>query len=465
MKGANVNVGQKGLVGWWTEVRGSVFVDANGNGRRDPGEAGVPQFLLTFKERDNSMWDQGINSVTTDKNGDYVMREAYPVTKWSILEAFNTRYHTTGVTVQADNETSPTTYLGAAVDISVLPIIGLGGRVDWGVKPFAGSENGGIAGTVTYDTTRNELDPADAVTEPYQPGIPDLPVHLYYPLRDANGDLVQNEDGSVAVVKGADGNPLKVQDDYISETWEAPKDCVARDYKGNPLTTGKDQLALPPAGSHFQCVEAPMTGFQAVPSDTTPGNFGQTVNGNYAFADMNYDPDALAAEATRQGEALKNGDLNQAADGNTLTKLADAVPLPNGDDFVVKVDSVKDSTGKDIYKPTAEEDVNVFDGDVRMPQENYPLPASDVQPGAVTDPNPGQGGPISQTPGIVSACAGPNHDVHVTSQGFKDAAAARTRVRRGRSATPRSSRSVRTRRWHRTSTSSPTSLSPPTSGA
>ena len=140
-------------------------------------------------------------------------------------------------------------------------------------------------------------------------------MHLYYPLRDANGDLVQNEDGSVAVVKDADGNPLKVQDDYISETWEAPKDCVARDYKGDPLTTGKDQLALPPAGSHFQCVEAPMTGFQAVPSDTTPGNFGQTVNGNYAFADMNYDPDALAAEATRQGEALKNGDDTQGCRG------------------------------------------------------------------------------------------------------------------------------------------------------
>ena len=180
------------------------------------------------------MWDQGINSVTTDKNGNYDLREAYPVTKWSILEAFNTRYHTTGITVQADNETSPTTYLGAAVDLNVLPIIGLGGRVDWGVKPFSGRENGGIAGTVTYDTTRNELDPADAVTEPYQPGIPDMTVHLYYPLRDANGDLVTNADGSVAVVKDADGNPLKVQDDYTSETWEAPQGLHRAGLQGRP---------------------------------------------------------------------------------------------------------------------------------------------------------------------------------------------------------------------------------------
>ena len=419
VKGGDVNVGQKGLVGWWTEIRGSVFIDANGNGRRDPGEAGVPQFLLTFKERDNSQWDQGINAATTDKNGDYVIREAYPVTKWSILEAFNTRYHTTGISVQADNENAPTTYLGAAVDLNVLPIIGLGGRVDWGVKAYSGSENGGIAGTVTYDTTRNELDPADAVTEPYQPGIPGMTVHLFYPLRDANGDLVTNPDGSVAVVKDADGNPLKVQDDYTSETWEAPKGCTARDYKGNPLVTGREQLALPPAGNtQYQCVEAPMTGWQAIPADTTEGNFGQNVNGNYAFADMNFDPDALAAEATRQGEALKSGDATQGAAANSLQKLTDSVPLPNGDDFIVKVDSVKDLSGKDIYKPTREEDVNVFDGDVRMPQENYPLPASDVQPGSVNAPDPGQGGPISQTPGIVSGCAGANHTVHVTSPGL-----------------------------------------------
>ena len=50
---------------------------------------------------------------------------------------------------------------------------------------YRAPENGGIAGTVTYDTTRNELDPAYAVTEDYQPGIPGLTMHLYYPLQDA----------------------------------------------------------------------------------------------------------------------------------------------------------------------------------------------------------------------------------------------------------------------------------------
>ena len=91
----------------------------------------------------------------------------------------------------------PTTLLGAAVDLDVLPIIGLAGRIDWGVQPYHGAENGGIAGTVSYDTTRNELDPQFAVTEDYQPGIPGIEVDLYAVVRDDNaGDPVHEADGS-----------------------------------------------------------------------------------------------------------------------------------------------------------------------------------------------------------------------------------------------------------------------------
>ena len=116
-----------------------------------------------------------------------------------------------------------------------------------------------------------------------------------------------------------------------------------------------------------------MTGWQAVPSDKTPDNFGQTVNGNYAFADMNYDPDALAAEAPR-GSA--EGRRPRPADhGNPLTELR-CRPSRRARRLGRQGRSVKAPTGKAMYKPTTEEDINVFDGDVRMPQENYPLPAS-----------------------------------------------------------------------------------------
>lgn len=417
--GEAVDIGQKGLVGWYADIKGTVFIDTNGNGKRDPGETGVPKFAIGVKYRDNSLLDAGQNGVQTDNNGNYEVTEGYPISKWFILEAFNTRYKTTGITVQADNEPSPTTYKGAAVDVSVLPIIGLSGRVDWGVQPYSSNENGGIAGTVTYDTTRNELDPADSATEGYQPGIPGLKLHLYYPLKDpTTGDVLTNADGSARVLLDSNGDPLDVggrdaspDGTYTSETWDQPTGCTSRQYDGSPLT---DQAALPPFGNDsYLCVEAPMSGQQAVPSDKTAGAFGQTVNGNYAFASLAFDPATLKAEAATQAASATpvSGSLSPS------DALAPDASLPiTAEDFVVKVDIPKLSNGEPLYKPTQEEDVNVFDGDSRMPQENFPLPADTPEPaGAV---GAGAGDPVSQTAGIVSGCVGANHTVHVTDAGF-----------------------------------------------
>ncbi|MFC0006407.1 hypothetical protein [Micromonospora siamensis] len=404
--GRTVDVGAKPLVGWFTEITGTVFVDTNGNGRQDPGEKGVPRFPVVLKERDNSLMDQGTNSVVTDSAGHYAIKEAYPLTRWLVLEAFNTRYKTTGITFQAPNEPTPTTLLGAAVDVDVLPIIGLTGRVDWGVQPYRGAENGGIAGTVTYDTTRNELDPAYAVTEPYQPGIPGLKVHLYAVVRDADGEPVREADGSLR--KGPELN-----DAYTSETWQPGRGCTARMFDGRPLT---DQQALPEFGreANQMCVEAPMMGFQAAPTDNDPTNFGQTVNGNYAFADSKLN-------------LIPPGDPANPGPDDDLPLYA---PLPDGqtqplppDDYLVAVESPDNPVGGGaMYQPTREEDVNVFAGDGFLPQENFPPSADQAgdQP-APPDPQPDPGEPPSQGNGITSSCAGALHTVHVTDPGFRDA--------------------------------------------
>ena len=311
--GEVTDVGNKMLVGWFTHIHGNVFIDDNGNGKQDPGEKGVPQFGLTVRERDNSLMDQATNTVSTDNNGAYNIAETYPLGKWLVLEAFNTRYKTTGITYKGENETSATTQIGSLVDLDFLPIIGLGGEINWGVQPYNNGGNGGIVGTVTYDTTRNELDPADAATEPYQPGIPDIPVNLYLtmpctaePADQANEcrqghaivPLQVHDPGYVpdptdqtapafmliknpapdrgAFVKG----PL-VQD-TVSENWAPPRGCTARQYDGEELL---DQQALPRFGTeeNRMCVEAPMMGVATGPSDTEPNNAGQTVNGNYGF--------------------------------------------------------------------------------------------------------------------------------------------------------------------------------------
>lgn len=443
--GTVTDVGNKMIVGWFTHIYGTVFVDTNGNGKRDPGEAAVPQFPLTIRERDNSLMDQYTNTATTDHTGAYNIREAYPLSRWLVLEAFNTRYRTTGITYQGENEATATTRLGSLVDVNFLPIIGLGGRIDWGVQPYSGGSNGGIVGTVSYDTTRNELDPADAATESYQPGIPGVPVHLYVPqpctaapadqpnecrqghaivplqikdpgyIRDPNDPNAPTEKwiDNPDPHRGALRKGPEVQEAYTSETWQPPRGCTARQYNGQILT---DQQALPEFGTAADriCVAAPMMGVAIGPSDSTPGNASQTVNGNYGFA-------------TSKINLYPPGDTTHNPGG-----LEMYAPLPDGQqqdlpaqDYIVEVQIPTDPVdGKPMYKVTSEEDVNVFDGNTYLPQENYPpiTPAEANDPAGPPDKTPQPPSqPPSQQAGIISPCAGPLHTVNVTNPNFNAA--------------------------------------------
>ncbi|MFC6285365.1 SdrD B-like domain-containing protein [Nocardioides sp. GCM10027113] len=168
----NENMGNIPLNGWWTEYEGFVFNDTNRNGVRDAGENGIPNFTLTLRKQDNSLMDRGQNTAVTDANGHYYFESGYPLGAWNVMEAYSDSFYTTGITYQADNQNRATTIKGAGVDVSVMPIIGLGGRIDWGVHAYdptgnngTDPRNGGIVGTVSYDTTRNELDPQYAAAE------------------------------------------------------------------------------------------------------------------------------------------------------------------------------------------------------------------------------------------------------------------------------------------------------------
>ncbi|HEX3003696.1 MAG TPA: IPT/TIG domain-containing protein, partial [Angustibacter sp.] len=413
--GQTVDVGNKSLVGWFTHIYGTVFVDDNENGKRDPGEQGVPSFTLTLRERDNSLMDQYTNTVITDTVGNYSINEGYPLSKWLVLEGFNTRYQATGITYQAENDPKPTTLLGGAVDINVLNVIGLGGRVDWGVKPYVGGTNGGIVGTITYDTTRNELDPADAAAEAYQPGVPDVPVHLYAPVPcETTTPAEECRDGfQVDTATGALKKGPELQEAYTSETWQPPRGCTARMYNGQPLT---DQQALSQFGAsaNRKCIEAPMMGFQVGAEANGPDGFSQQVNGNYGFA-------------TSKLNLYPPGDPRNPAADHMLPLYANLADysLPEQDlrpqEYIVSVEIPQNPVGGGaMYKVTREEDVNVFDGDTYLPQENYPptvAQASDTPPGAgAGEPTPSQD--PSQTGGIVSGCVGPMHTVHVTNPNF-----------------------------------------------
>ena len=174
-----------------------------------------------------------------------------------------------------------------------------------------------------------------------------------------------------------------------------------------------DQRALPEFGEAADraCVEAPMMGVAINPSDTTPGEAGQKVNGNYGFG---------------------TSDVNQfpVGDPRNTHDLPLYAPLPDGEtqdlkagDYLVAVEIPDNPVGAHptpMYQVTSEEDVNVFDGDTYLPQENMSsitLAQADHTPAGLA-PVPTQ--PPSQGAGIVSECAGALHQVSVTNQAFLD---------------------------------------------
>jgi len=58
----------------------------------DEGEAGMANFTLTMRKRENSLMDRGATLVTTDGCGHYYMENAYPMTQWLVMEAYADLY-------------------------------------------------------------------------------------------------------------------------------------------------------------------------------------------------------------------------------------------------------------------------------------------------------------------------------------------------------------------------------------
>ena len=362
--GEVVDMGIMPLNGWWTFIDGYVFNDDNRNGVKDPGEAGVPNFTLTMRKRENSLMDRGSNVVTTDSTGYYKFESAYPMTQWLVEEAYSDSYYTTGVTYQTDNQPTPTTVLGAGVDVSQLPIIGLSSKLDWGVHAYDPTgvtggldpRNGGIVGTVSYDTTRNELDPRYAAVEDWQPGISGIPVELHKPIPcNTNPGTPCSTAAGPKYELAADGSYAqgKLVNTYVTETWgdSAPTGCVARDVDGNPLIAGADENVLPGGnveGNTAPCLEGPLMGNQF---QTGFSN----VDGNYGF-----------------GDACFNGTLDATDPANPICTGGTFDPLPAGD-YLVAVKMPNDTLGRPEYKVTREEDINIGNGDQFVPQ--VPPPA------------------------------------------------------------------------------------------
>ncbi|MCW2768130.1 MAG: pectin esterase [Nocardioides sp.] len=360
--GETVQMGTLPLNGWWTTYEGFVFNDTNRNGVKDSGEAGVPNFGLTLRRRENSLMDRGQTTVTTDSNGRYLFESAYPLGEWLVMEAYNDSFYTTGVTYQADNQPNPTTVKGAGVDVSVMPIIGLSGRMDWGVHAYdptgangVDPRNGGIVGSISYDTTRNELDPQYAASEDWQPGIADVPVELYATVPCGTTSAPCDADGRYELAADGAYAQGKLLNTYLSENWNRPTGCVARDVDGNPLVHGVDENVLAPnQGTAGECISSFLQSVQfgtyATDQGTPDANFGATVDGNYGFGDGCFDGTLDASDPA-----------NPVCNGGSFTALGAA-------GYLVKAAIPDDASGQQMYKVTGEEDINIGNGDQIIPQ-------------------------------------------------------------------------------------------------
>jgi hypothetical protein len=320
------DVGIRMLTGWFTEISGHVFNDTNENGRRDPGEPGISDYVVVLRDRDNSEIDRMSIAALSDANGFYELEKGYPMGWWMVLEAYSDLYHTTGVTYQTLNMKEEKTLLGNIVDIGLLPVLGQPVRLDWGVKPYGPDENGGIAGSVFYDTVRAEDEARYAGAEPWQPGIPGLTLNLYEAQIDAYGQPVRAPDGSYA--KGE----LLAQ--TTTETFERPKGCQALDVNGDPV----DFPPLPDPADNKPCLEGPMTGTQI-------GDGQNNLDGNWGFDTVCYGVGSYY-----------DTDLEGCVGGGTPE------PLPVGK-YLVEIEIPHDASGNPMFTVTREEDVNMFDGD------------------------------------------------------------------------------------------------------
>jgi uncharacterized repeat protein (TIGR01451 family) len=411
--GETVDMGVVPINGWWTFIDGYIFTDANRNGVKDPGEAGVPNFSLTMRKRENSLMDRGTTAVTTDSTGYYKFESAYPMTQWLVIEAYNDRFYTTGATFQADNQTAPTTikadrdaagkFIGTGVDVSTLPIIGLSGRLDWGVHSYDSTgatggidpRNGGIVGTVSYDTTRNELNPQYAAVEDWQPGVSGVNVRLYEPVKCLAGDRCDagrryRVDENGAYTKGQHLNT------YVTETWEQPTGCVARNVDGAALNYPADHHVLPnyptvaanpgdPVHGQEPCLEGPLMGVQFQ-------NGFSAVDGNYGFSDGCFAPNVL--DDSKPAEPVCR--VAAVVSGQPVPAEVPNVVLLGGKDYIVDVEIPKDELGRDMYKVTREEDINVGEGDDFIPQVPPPVCAGPLHIVDVSDTeNPADSGPNS----------------------------------------------------------------------
>ena len=334
----------RAIAPWFGKIKGSVYIDANENGIRDPGEVGLPNQDLDTRFKDGSIE----YATFTDRGGNYEFPEVFELEHFRIAEVGYGRFKNTGAAAyDTDEKGNPIGYPNGPINQdrglagllqAVYTLAGQTTYIDWGKKPFGPDENGGIVGIVFNATTRNELDASLQAAEDYEPGIPGVRVNLYAPKLDGSGNVMY------------DPVTEEVLKDHLAGTYVTDSFYDTRPTDCTPIGSfGRDPTQIQPYPQIWsQCLELP-----SLLKQVKPGVF----DGGYAF------------EEDCSNTALANPNDDDDADGTPNRFDPDllatnCVTLPAGK-WVVEVVPPRDLG---IYSPVVkEEDINVFAGDQFVP--------------------------------------------------------------------------------------------------
>ena len=319
-EGGVLDLGDVFAPAWFGTLEGSVFLDLNENGFRDPDEVGIRNQAVVIRFRDGTVYQV----TETDPYGNYEFKEVFPFFKWLVIEVDFARFKATGMTSivdyggeippdndwdmpsrgklnpqpQVDANGTPIinpntgnnlsrTETGEVLTQAVQIYAGQTNIIDWGKTGYGPGENGGISGIVYYATTRAEDDPRNAAGEEWEPGIPNVQVNLYADS-DCNG-VIDDLDG--------DGNSTLADVDNYPFGWMDDSNLLGQedvDRNGNGSFDPGDALNIgttdswddnPPTGSiqpdifiHGQPVSGNFDNFGTW-NQVRPGIF----DGGYAF--------------------------------------------------------------------------------------------------------------------------------------------------------------------------------------
>lgn len=181
--GSSMDLGEIGARRWFGWLSGHVFIDENGNGLFDTGEAPVPALDLLIRHRDGSVDDDTF----TDVNGYYEFSKAISeLGRTNVAEVAQGRFGVSGHSTLDIYKPGavPQVFpgdLGGELLAAQLTWESRRSVIDWGKRVYDTTlgENGGIAGATIFATTRNEYNSRLAAAEPYEPGVPAVTLKLW----------------------------------------------------------------------------------------------------------------------------------------------------------------------------------------------------------------------------------------------------------------------------------------------